>query len=433
MNPLLRALYGGAGAVANLLVATGLPGEGKFARSVNARRGLRARYDAFAAQGRDRARPLIWFHAPSVGEGLQAAPVMKRLRETRPDIQQAYTHFSPSAAPFAARIGADFHDFLPFDRATDMRAALEALRPDALVFSKLDVWPVLVAEAARRRAPVGMISATLAADSGRRGGLSAAVTRDAYATLSAVGAIDDADAARLVEIGVRDAVIRVTGDTRYDQVWARAAATSTSAPWLSRFRGDSARLTLVAGSTWPSDDAVLLPAWAALASESPGPLRLIIAPHEPTPAHLQPVERWAREHGLHCARLDAADDAQADVVLVDRVGVLGELYALGDVAFVGGGFHGAGLHSVLEPAAFGAPVLFGPRWHASRDAALLISDGGARSVRDTRELSQALTAWLGADSADARRTAGARARTRVESGLGAAERARELVLGLLRR
>jgi 3-deoxy-D-manno-octulosonic-acid transferase len=185
MNPLLRALYGGAGAVAKLLVATGLPGEGKFARSVNARRGLRARYDAFAAQGRDRARPLIWFHAPSVGEGLQAAPVMKRLRETRPDIQQAYTLFSPSAAPFAARIGADFHDFLPFDRATDMRAALEALRPDALVFSKLDVWPVLVAEAARRRVPVGMISATLAADSGRRGGLSAAVTRDAYATLSA--------------------------------------------------------------------------------------------------------------------------------------------------------------------------------------------------------------------------------------------------------
>lgn len=429
MNPVLRALYAGAGLLARVAVATGVPGDGKLAQSVAGRRGLIDRYRTFGRTGRDLSRPLVWFHAPSVGEGLQATPVMTRLRDRRPDVQQAYTHFSPSARAFASRTGADFHDYLPFDAAPDMRAVLDALQPSALIFSKLDVWPMLVHEAARRGVALGMISATLSEGSGRRGGLAAALSRDAYAALQAVGAIDDADAARLVEIGVRASVIRVTGDTRYDQVWARAASAASSAPWLQRFR-DTPRLTLVAGSTWPADDAVLLPAWAELARRHPGAFRLIIAPHEPSETHLAPIERWATNEGLRCRRLDVAGDASADVVLVDRTGVLGDLYAVADVAFVGGGFHAAGLHSVLEPAAFGAPVLFGPRCTGSRDAALLTTAGGAHAVSSIAELAARLEAWL-ESSAASRREAGLAARHVVERGLGAADRAVSLVEQLL--
>ncbi len=432
MNPLLRALYAGAGSLARLAVATGVPGDGKLARTVNDRRGLLDRYRRFAANGRDSRRPLVWFHAPSVGEGLQATPVMSRLRDRRPDLQLAYTHFSPSAAAFAQRTIADFRDYLPFDSAHDMRIAVSTLQPSALIFSKLDVWPMLVAQAAQANVALGMISATLAESSGRRGGLAARISRDAYSALQAVGAIDDADATRLVEIGVRERVISVTGDTRYDQVWQRAGAVAMTAPWLERFR-ERPRITLVAGSTWPADESALLPAWRELAARWPGALRLIIAPHEPTASHLHPIEAWARAASLRCARLDAENDADADVVLVDRVGVLGDLYALADVAFVGGGFHDAGLHSVLEPAAFGAPVLYGPRYGNSRDAALLISDGAARSVADAASLRAALEAWIAPYAASARRDAGARAQRRVESGVGAADRATALVEGLLQR
>ncbi len=431
MNPLLRALYAGAGAVARTAVWTGLPGEGKLARTVKGRRGLIDRYRAFGRTARDTNRPLVWFHAPSVGEGLQAVPVMQRLRAQRPDLQLAYTHFSPSAATFAQRTGADFHDYLPFDTTADMAAALDALQPRALIFSKLDVWPMLVEQAQRRSVRLGLISATLAEGSGRRGGLAAALARDAYAALDAVGAIDDADATRLVDIGVRDSAIRVTGDTRYDQVWARAAAAAASAAWLDRFRS-TPRTTLVAGSTWPADEAVLLPAWVELARRFPGQLRLIIAPHEPTPAHLAPIETWTSLNGLRCARLDAPDDTTADVVLVDRVGVLGDLYALADTAFVGGGFHSAGLHSVLEPAAFGAPVLFGPQFTNSRDAELLRNDGGGYSVADTRSLVARLTTLLDPTDLGTRHNAGRAAQQRVEAGRGAADRATELVLTLLR-
>src|SRR6185295_11867655 len=121
-----------------------------------------------------------------------------------------------------------------------------------------------------------------AAGSSRRGGLAGLVLRDAYAALDAVGAIDDADAARLVELGVRQQVISVTGDTRFDQVWQRAQAVDRSAGLVARLAGG--RPTIVAGSTWPSDEAHLLPAFEALRSQTPA-ARLIIAPHETNAEH----------------------------------------------------------------------------------------------------------------------------------------------------
>jgi len=122
--------------------------------------------------------------------------------------------------------------------------------------------------------------------------------------------------------------------------------------------------------------------------------------------------------------------ADTDVVIVDRVGVLGDLYAVADVAFVGGGFHAAGLHSVLEPAAFGAPVLFGPRYANSREASLLLAADAATSASDAPTLEIAIGHWL--EDITARRHAGDAARAVVQAGLGAAERSYELVASLMR-
>jgi 3-deoxy-D-manno-octulosonic-acid transferase len=377
-------------------------------------------------ESRDGSRPLVWVHAPSVGEGLQARPVLELFRRERPHVQLAYTHFSPSAASFAAALDVDFRDYLPFDTAGDSAAALDALRPTAIVFSKLDVWPLLTERAARRGVRLGLISATLAGASSRRSPLAGALLRDAYASLDVVGAIDEEDAARLRAVGVRAASLAVTGDTRYDQVWARAERSRSDDPVLASLH--SARPTLIAGSTWPADEAPLLEAWRRLRERQPE-ARLVIAPHEPTQEHLAPIERWATASGLRLARLGTPTAGIADVVLVDRVGVLGDLYAIADVAFVGGGFHAAGLHSVLEPAAFGAPVLFGPRFTGSRDARILMQAGGGASAATAGELEERLAAWLG--DAPTRHEAGSRARRVVREGLGAARRSFDLVEGLL--
>jgi len=422
---LARWLYAAA---ANLTTAAARwtpPGDSKTAIAMRARRGLRRRYDAWASENR-RGEPLLWMHAPSVGEGLQARPVLALMRLRHPGTRLAYTFFSPSAEEFSRSLDVDFRDYLPFDSASATGAALDALRPKAVVFSKVDVWPEFVRQATRRGVRLGMISATLPEGSSRRGGLAALVLRDAYAALDLVGAVDDTDATRLVDLGVRPAVISVTGDTRYDQVWQRANNVDRQSPLLARFSGE--RLTVVAGSTWPSDEAQLLPALERLRTIHPS-ARLIIAPHETTADHIDPIASWGARIGATVARVDDAHAGSADVVIVDRFGVLGDLYALASVAFVGGGFHDAGLHSVLEPAAFGAPVVFGPRHQRSRDAALLIAAGGARSCHDAAEIEHTVGAWM-ADPAR-RRDAGASAAALVERSRGAAERSLQLVERLL--
>jgi 3-deoxy-D-manno-octulosonic-acid transferase len=420
----LRVAYEGAALLARALARVAPASGGKLLRSFAARRGVRGRYAAFL---RRPGRPLLWMHAPSVGEGLQARPVLELARARLPDAQIAYTYFSPSAERFAQALDVDFRDVLPFDATTDARAALDALAPNALVFSKLDVWPTLAREASRRGVRLGLISATLAGGSSRRGGIAAALLRDAYARLDRVGAISEDDAERLVGLGVSAARISVTGDTRYDQVWARAAAARLDSPLLAPLR--VGRPTLVAGSTCPADEHHLLEAWRRIRQRHPE-MRLIVAPHEPTVEHLAPIEQWCERESLTGARLGAADASDADVLIVDRVGVLGDLYALADVAFVGGGYHGAGLHSVLEPAAFGTPVVFGPRHTNSRDARLLLDARAAATAHDATSLEAALEAWL--DDPPARRAAGDAAREVVRAGLGAAERSYELVTALMR-
>lgn len=426
MNPIVRSAYAAVGSLAEATAAYAPRGDGKVRRSFNARRGVRERFARWGKALRDPSRPLFWFHAPSVGEGLQARPVLEALRARHPRAQLAYTYFSPSAQSFAASLNVDFHDILPFDTARAAQVVLEALRPSALIFSKLDIWPTLVDQATRGGIPVALVSATLAPGSSRMHRLAKLLLHDAYAALDAVGAISEDDAARLTALGCRASVVRVTGDTRFDQVVARAARADRASALLSPLRSN--RPTLVVGSSWPADEREIFPALAELHRSTPQ-LRTIVAAHEPTRAHLAPIEQWAATTGLRSATFGSTAAGTADVVIVDRVGVLGELYALAHVAFVGGGFHAAGLHSVLEPAAYGVPVIFGPRHHASRDAGLLLAAGAAQAVTNPREIADVLLKWI--EDPPARDAAGAAARRVVEENAGATARSVALVESLV--
>ncbi|HEU4748224.1 MAG TPA: glycosyltransferase N-terminal domain-containing protein, partial [Gemmatimonadaceae bacterium] len=319
MNSLLRIPYALAGAIAQGLTYAVPDGDSKFRRGLAARRGILRRYREWGATRRDPSRPLVWFHAPSVGEGLQALPVLQLLRSRRPDVQIAYTHYSPSAENFARSTAADFVDYLPFDTFTAAAAVISALQPTALVFSKLDVWPALTETAARRNVRVGLISATLPASSARRSRLGRRALADAYGALDEVGAISAEDAGLLREQGVRPDALRVTGDTRYDQVWVRAQAAASAL--VDSLRSSSP--TLVAGSTWPADEVHLLAAWIEVKKHL-SKARLIIAPHELTEGHLRDVTDWARANDLALSRVSSAGHAAADVLLVDRYGVLGD-------------------------------------------------------------------------------------------------------------
>jgi len=431
-------LYRAAWSLAVPLAAPLAWGEGKLARAIRGRRDAVRRMVEWAAVGRDRSRPLVWFHAASVGEGRQAEVVIARLRSSRPSWQIAYTFGSASAERFAAGLPADFCGYIPLDTVGDTSRALEAMAPAALVFSATDVWPELVRQAGRRGVRLGLFSATLAPTSSRRGALARSVLGAAYRALDRVGAIGAADARALEALGVDAGRITITGDTRHDAAHARALRVDPRATALRALASGGARPLVVAGSTWPGDERALLLAHAPVRGH-PG-AGLAIAPHEPTASHLAGLERRiARSLGADTVvrRLsalereveDGGDGAPWEICLVDRVGVLADLYAAAAIAYVGGGFHHAGLHSVIEPAALGVPVLFGPRWQGSRDARLLLEAGGGRSAKDHAELAAAMHHWLTSDSA--RTDAGASARAVVEQGLGAAERSLQLVINLV--
>jgi len=409
---------------ASLAPAIGLV-DRKVGEGHRQRRGAVERLAAWAASGRDPARPLAWFHAASVGEGLQAESVLLELRRLAPALQIVYTHFSPSAEPLARRLAVDAADYLPYDLPASAGRLLQALAPDLLVFAKLDLWPELATRAAERGTAVALVAATVSPGSGRLRWPTRGLLRPGYAAVAAAGAVAEADAVRLARLGVAADRIRVTGDPRFDSVAARVAAVAPDEPLLRFGRGAP---TLVAGSTWPPDEAVLLEAFSRLRARRPD-ARLILVPHEPTTDHLRDLDRRAAEAGLPVpARLSTAE-SPAPLLVVDRVGVLATLYGAGAMAYVGGGFGRAGLHSVLEPAAWGVPVAFGPRWRNSRDAGLLLEDGAAVALDGSGSLVKHWEGWL-ANEQD-RTARGGRAKEIVRRGLGAARRSADMLAELI--
>jgi 3-deoxy-D-manno-octulosonic-acid transferase len=426
---LLESLYTGGVRALTPLLPRLARGEGKLARGVRGRARVLERMEEWVRRSRDPARPLVWFHAPSVGEGLQARAVMEEFRARRPEAQVVYTFFSPSAEGLARRVPADYADYLPLDLPAAVERALDALRPEVLAFSKTDVWPNLTRAAVARGTRLALLSATLPAGSSRLGRPARALLAPSYRRLDRVAAISPEDAARFAALGVPEERRTVMGDARFDQVWARAEAVDRESDLLRPLRDDT-RVVIVAGSTWPADEERLVSALARLPRDA---WRLILTPHEPTEAHLAGAEALLAKHGLRSRRLAAVSPdtlPDEEVVLVDRVGVLGDLYAVAEVAYVGGGWGAAGLHSVLEPAAFGLPVLFGPRHANAREAGELVRAGAALSVADGSELERRLGELL-SDPA-ARASAGTAARAYVAAGRGAAGRGAGVVEELMR-
>lgn len=383
--------------------------------------------EAWASVHRDVSRPLVWFHASSVGEGLQARAVLHAYRRLQPTAQIIFTHFSPSAVALAASIGVDWAGYLPYDRPADVTRALRAARPNLLVFTKLDLWPELATQAHASGARVAMVAGTVASDSGRLRWPARDVAAPGYRVLDVIGAIAADDAARLVQLGCAPNRITITGDPRVDAVLAVVDEASSSIPPVQL--GDPARV-LVAGSTWPADEKVLLEAFGLVRHRHPD-AHLMLVPHEPSLAHLLSIEA-AFVPGAVRPPVPLGSRAHGDVpeiLVIDRVGMLAMLYAAGTMAYVGGGFGHAGIHSVLEPAAWSRPVIIGPADRGSRDAALLERAGALTRLPAEGAVAALVERWCSwLDNPQSVVEGGIAARSALEADRGAAVRSAKLLL-----
>jgi 3-deoxy-D-manno-octulosonic-acid transferase len=320
---------------------------------------------------------------------------------------------------------------LPYDLPESVDRLLSALQPDLLVFSKLDLWPELSTRASTTGTEVAMVAATVSPGSSRIRWPARALLASGYRVVAAAAAVSSEDAARLAYLGVARERIQVLGDPRFDSVLDRVRNVTRDEPLLQLGQGAP---TMVAGSTWATDELVLLRAFAAIRRRHPDS-RLILVPHEPTDEHIEALGERAAAAGLPEPARISVTDSPAPLLVVDRVGALATLYGAGTMAYVGGGFGRAGLHSVLEPAAWAVPVLFGPRWRNSRDAALLLEHGGGTALTSTSSRGAAAALekhWSNWITDDAGREAqGNRARAVVERGLGASEKSAEMLVELI--
>jgi 3-deoxy-D-manno-octulosonic-acid transferase len=398
----------------------------KLARGIEARRGLEDRWREGALRCAGR-RPRVWLHAASAGETLQARPLGDAFREAHPQAALFYSFFSPSAERMVAGWNApDVADYLPFDWPAAMRAQLESLDPDAIILVAGELWPNLIWTAAERRVPLAQACCRLAGGSARMELPARALMGRLYREFRAISAVTEEDAALLRRMGVSPDAVRVTGDTRIDVSIARVEEALAMPPAWEPPAG--AGPLVVAGSTWPADEAVVLPAVARLRARHPGLVALLV-PHEPSEAAVARIERRASELGLGTGRIARpgataamglhGDGAEPPVVIVDRVGLLYRLYRMADATYVGGGFGGA-VHNTVEPAAHGVPIAVGPDHGDPAEVAALERAGALATVATAEALVARWGEWLD-DPAEGRR-AGSAGRAEIEAARGATAR-----------
>ncbi len=322
--------------------------------------------------------PRLWIHASSMGEYEQALPLVNELLERRPNAWVVLTLFSPSVYKhIKATAERTIAIYLPFDSPVNVKRFIRLVKPSVHVIIRHDIWPNYQWRLRRGNIPSILADASISDKRLKSANTFKRLYRQVYYTFSAICAVSDVNAERIKVVFPRPGDIHVCGDTRYDRVRERARDTTR----IERLQKSGAfvhRRCLVVGSSWPEDEAVIFPA-IAKALQQFEDFSVIIAPHEITTEHLKSIEKFFADNGtslLRLSRFEKEGDAFFRVLVVDRIGLLANLYALGGIAYVGGAF-GVGVHSVLEPAAHGVWVSFGPRHLNSPEAKEMAKTVGA--------------------------------------------------------
>lgn len=354
------------------------PFNGKARQWVRGRRDWRERYrQAFQPKGK-----VLWVHTASLGEFEQGRPVMEAFRQQYPDWQLVLTFFSPSGYEIRKNYPtADFVCYLPLDTPRQARDFIALIQPDLAVFVKYEFWANYLSVLKARGIPTLLVSGLFRSSQPffRPWG---SFWRGMLGCFTHFFVQNEASEQLLSRIGFQNSTL--AGDTRIDRV-LQLAQQAPENETVRRF-AQGARV-LIAGSSWEADEQILLTWFSADAGAA---YKCILAPHEPSEPHV--LRLMAALGNIPAVRYSqATPDAlqAARVLLIDNVGMLNTLYRYAQVAYIGGGF-GKGIHNTLEPAAFGLPVLFGPRYEKFEEARAFVERGGAFPVRDAAALTAVL-------------------------------------------
>jgi len=370
----------------------------------------------------------VWVHAVSVGETQAAQPLVKRLLAEPRAQPVTVTTTTPTGSVRVGELFGDqvFHVYLPFDLPWAVDGFLDRVRPRLLIMVETEIWPNLLAGCAARGIPTLLANGRLSARSARGYARLDGFARETFGALGAVAAQSEADAERFVALGVPAGRVRVTGSMKFDM--AIRGSVKEQAEVLRRDWGND-RPVWVAASTHEGEEEAVIEAHRQVLRRLPEALLVLVPRH---PERFDRAAQLVRRAGLAMVRRTerAAVTPDTAVFLGDTMGELPVFLGAADAAFVGGSLVDIGGHNVLEPAAFGVPVVFGPHMHNfAAISEMLLGADAALQVPDAQGLGEVVLRWLG--DASERTRIGENGRRVVEANRGALERTWRMVADLL--
>jgi 3-deoxy-D-manno-octulosonic-acid transferase len=376
----------------------------------------------------------IWIHAVSVGEALTARSLLPDLRERYPGLKIFVSTTTLSGQQIAqTRLpNVDAVFYFPFDLPPFVNRTLKLVKPRLLIMMETEIWPNLLRACRRAGVKTMLVNGRISSRSYPRYRMARPFFRRVLVDVDRFCMQSEESARRIIEIGAEPARVSVTGSLKFESLEpSHGVATGRGASRVLRyFRVSPSRLVFIAASTMKGEEAAALAAFTAVRRQYSGAL-LIIAPRRPE--RFGEAESLARAEGYRVSRrseLPVDADPRDDVVILDTIGELAQVFQIATVVFVGGSLSDHGGHNILEPAVHGKPIVFGPNMQNFAEiAATFLSSQAAIQVDSPADLTAAWTRLAG-DSVERARL-GAAARALVESNRGAKPRTLDAVVSLL--
>ena len=346
------------------------------------------RYDSIAISGE-----LIWIHAVSVGECEAAFPLIRRIRSEWPELNVLMTCTTATGSSRIQAVLGDgvIHVYLPYDIPWFVSRFLDHFKPMLGIVMETEIWPNLFTEASRRNIPIVIANGRLSDRSVRGYARIKALLQPALESVRAVAAQSSEDALRYRQLGLAESRVQTVGNIKFDISWTEDQARDSQE---LRMRLFGSRLVLVAGSTHPGEEELVLIAFKQL-RETFRDLVLVLVPRHPERA--KACQALCHETGFTSQALSALDNfsSQDDILVIDRVGELRRFYGTSDLAYIGGSLVPHGGQNPLEPLIAGVPVLFGPHMMNFKEIRTLILNAEAGyEIHSPQELAQQATHLL---------------------------------------
>ncbi|MBN2856944.1 MAG: hypothetical protein JXN63_00940 [Candidatus Delongbacteria bacterium] len=313
----------------------------------------------------------VLFHCSSMGEYKQILPIVKNLTGNQDEeYNLVLSLFSPSAYENIDKEDSPFSiiTYTPFDFYFVTKKFINTINPDIVLISKHDIWPNFIWELKKRDVPVYLINALFADDTKMDNWYAKYFYRSIFTNITGILTLNEKHRQRFLKIFPYPERIRVTGDTRFDAVIYESVS-NTGITQLEKL--NEIENVFIAGSSWPAGERNILKAWVKVKKKF-GEAFLVIVPHEVGVDHIYKLESLCQEKEFKTIVFTEMTGKEKlneyDVIIIDKVGLLSRIYKYGSIAYVGGGFSRNGIHSVLEPAAYGLPVVFGPHLDKSPEA-----------------------------------------------------------------